>query len=176
MIMSGTSVVLRSATPDDADDIAAIYAPYVRDTAISFETTPPEPSEMRARIEATLAGHPYLVAERDGAVIGYAYAGPFHRRAAYRTTVEVSAYVAAAARGTGAGSALYKALLADLRARGFHAAIGVIALPNAPSVALHERFGFRPVGTLREVGAKFGAWHDVGWWQLQLNEDGPPDG
>ena len=175
-VADGTNLILRSATPEDADAIAAIYAPYVRDTAISFETEPPEPREMRARIGSTLVAHPYLVAEREGSVIGYAYSGAFHRRAAYRTTVEVSAYVADDARGTGAGRTLYEALLGELRRRGFHAAIGVIALPNEPSVALHERFGFRHVGTLREVGAKFGSWHDVGWWQLRLNADGPPGG
>ena len=167
-------LAIRSANPNDAEAIASIYGPYVRDTSISFETEPPSAEEMRSRIVATLSGHPYLVAERGGAVIGYAYSGPFHRRAAYRTTVEVSAYIAADARGGGAGRALYEALLTELRTRSFHAAIGVIALPNAASVALHERFGFRHVGTLREVGAKFGHWHDVGWWQLRLNEDGPP--
>ena len=165
---------LRAATPADADAIAAIYAPYVRDTAISFETAPPSADEMRARIEATLIGYPYLVAEVAGAVVGYAYAGAFHRRAAYRTTVEVSAYVASDAREKGVGRALYQSLLDTLRRQNFHAAIGVIALPNEASVRLHERFGFRHVGTLHEVGTKFGQWHDVGWWQLRLNDDGPP--
>ena len=168
-------VTLRSATPNDAGAIAAIYAPYVRDTSISFETVPPSANEMRARIEATLAGFPYLVAERGGAVIGYAYAGAFHRRAAYRTSAEVSAYVADAARGTGAGGALYTALLDELRVRGFHVAVAIITLPNEASVALHERFGFHHVGTLREIGAKFGAWRDVGWWQLRLSEANAPD-
>lgn len=167
-------LTIRTATPDDANAIAAIYGPYVRDTVISFEAVPPSASEMRERIETTLRGYPYLVAERDGTVVGYAYAGAFHRRAAYRTTIEVSAYVASDARGMGAGRKLYETLLAQLRERDFHAAIGVIALPNEASVALHERFGFRHVGTLREVGVKFGEWRDVGWWQLRLNDQAPP--
>ena len=167
------AIAVRDAAPGDAEAVAAIYAPFVRDTAVSFETEPPPAAEMRRRMEDTLRAHPYLVAEREGAVIGYAYAGAFHRRAAYAPTVEVSAYVAPEAQGAGAGRALYEALLARLRLAGRHGAIAVIALPNAASVGFHERFGFRHVGTLREVGAKFGRWHDVGWWQLRL-DDGPP--
>ncbi len=156
---------IRSATPEDAAALLAIYAPLVETTAISFEERPPAPDEMARRIEATLPTHPYLLAEAEGAVLGYAYAGPHRARPAYRWSVDVTVYVAERARGGGVGRALYEALLADLSARRFHAAFAGIALPNPASVALHEALGFRHLGTYREVGFKFGRWHDVGWWQ-----------
>ena len=168
------SPTIRTATPDDAEAVRAIYAPYVEETAISFEREAPDAATMRERIEARLASHTWIMAERDGAVVGYAYAGPFNPRAAYRPTAEVSVYVDRAAARGGIGHALYAALLDWMRGQGFHSAIGIIALPNAASVGLHERFGFEHVGTFREVGAKFGRWHDVGWWQLILSDDTAP--
>ena len=163
---------IRSATVDDAQAIQAIYAPIVTDTVISFEDVPPSVDEMAARIAATLQSHPYLVAERDGRVVGYAYAGSHRSRAAYRRSVDVSAYVADDARRAGIGGTLYRHLLADLQERGYHAAFAGIALPNAASVALHEAVGFRPVGIYREVGFKFDRWHDVGWWQRLIDDAG----
>ena len=164
-------ISLRDAAANDAAAIQAIYAPIVRDTTISFEIDPPSVAEMTARIERIAERYPFIVAERDAEVLGYAYAGPLKDRAAYDRSVEVTVYVAQRARGTGVGRRLYRELFERLRRRGVHSAIAIIALPNAGSVALHERMGFRPVGTLREVGRKFDRWHDVGWWQLMLGGD-----
>jgi phosphinothricin acetyltransferase len=152
--------------------MAAIYAPIVRDTTISFEVEPPTPQEMARRIATTLATHPWLVAEQEGRVIGYAYAGRHRDRAAYRWSVDVSAYIDERARRSGAGRALYEKLIAILKRQGFHAAFAGIALPNEPSVGLHEAAGFRPVGIYKEVGFKQGQWRDVGWWRLTLSDDG----
>lgn len=161
-------VVLRPATPADAAAIQAIYAPIVRETPISFETEPPDVAEIERRITATLPRYPYLVAERGGRFAGYAYASEHRARLAYRTSADVTVYVAADARGGGVGRALYEALLPDLAARGYHLATAGITLPNAASVGLHEAVGFRKVGVFTEVGFKLGAFHDVGWWQRLL--------
>jgi L-amino acid N-acyltransferase YncA len=162
------TIAIRSATVEDAPAIRAIYAPVVATTAISFEDIPPSAAEIALRIADTLAGYPYLVATRDGSVVGYAYAGPHRERSAYRFSTDVTVYVAREAHRTGVGRALYGALLPELARRGFHAAFAGIALPNAASVALHEAVGFTKVGVYREVGFKFGRWHDVGWWQRLL--------
>ncbi len=113
----------------------------------------------------TLEAYPYLAAERQGRLLGYAYAGPHRTRPAYRRSVDVTAYVAEEARGEGIGKALYGELLAALAEAGYHAAFAGIALPNPASEALHKAAGFELVGTYREVGFKFGRWHDVAWWQ-----------
>jgi L-amino acid N-acyltransferase YncA len=167
-------VSLRPAEERDADAIAAIYAPIVRDTFISFETEPPSASVMAERIEAIQQRYPWLVATMGGAVMGYAYGSALRPRAAYQWSVEVTAYVAESARGKGVGRRLYGCLLAMLRAQGFHGAFAGIALPNDASVRLHEAVGFRPLGVYREVGFKFGAWRDVGWWRLALADSGAP--
>jgi phosphinothricin acetyltransferase len=161
--------MIRLATASDAEAIAAIYHPIVAGTAISFETDPPGPREIERRIGETLAFAPWLVDQsEDGAVRGYAYASRHRERAAYRWSVDVTCYVHAAHRRKHVGRALYQALFALLRLQGFHAAHAGITLPNAASVALHESLGFVPVGVYRAVGFKLGAWHDVGWWQLEL--------
>jgi phosphinothricin acetyltransferase len=162
-------VIVRVATPEDAEACRAIYAPVVVDTAISFETEPPDAAEMAARIARTLQTHPWLVAEADGEVLGYAYASPHRDRAAYRWSVDVTAYVAEAARSRGVGRALYKRLIRVLRLQGFAAAFGGITLPNPASVALHEAVGFKPVGVYPHVGYKHGRWRDTGWWGLVLD-------
>jgi L-amino acid N-acyltransferase YncA len=162
------AVILRVAKPEDAGSIAAIYAPYVRDSVISFETEPPDEQEMGRRIRVTLETHPWLVAALDGEVVGYAYASQHRARLAYRWGCDVAVYLTPGARGKGIGSALYTELLAILRRQGFRHAFGGIALPNAASIALHERHGFRHIGTYSHVGYKLGAWHDVGWWQCRL--------
>ena len=167
--------IIRDAVPSDAAAVRAIYAPYVEGTAISFERTPPDETAMRERIERSIASHAWLVAEREGRILGYAYAGPFAVRAAYRYTAEVSVYVDRNAARGGVARALYARLLDRLRERGMHSAIAIIALPNEASIRLHEAFGFEHVGTFRETGRKLGRWHDVGWWQLMLG-DGEPDG
>jgi L-amino acid N-acyltransferase YncA len=166
------SVHVRQATPGDAAACAAIYAPYVTGTVISFETEPPSAGEMAARIAAALE---WLVLEDEGRVAGYAYASPFHARAAYRWACEVSVYLEQDRRRTGAGRALYEALLASLTARGFRVAVAGMTLPNPASEGLHRALGFEPVGTYRQIGYKFGAWHDVAWTQRRLaTGDGPP--
>ena len=159
---------VRDATPDDAAAIRDIYAPYVTDTIVSFEETPPDADEIARRIAAIAPDYPYLVAEAEGQVIGYAYASQHRTRSAYRSSVDVTVYVAPDRQRGGIGRALFARLLPAAAARGYHAAFAGIALPNAASVGLHEAMGFTPVGIYREVGRKFDAWHDVGWWQRRL--------
>jgi L-amino acid N-acyltransferase YncA len=159
---------IRSATPADAAACAAIYAPYVADTAITFETQAPSVGEMAERIEACLARHAWLVLEVDGAVKGYAYAGPFKTRAAYQWSCESTIYLEQGLRRTGAGRALYGALLARLVERGYRRAVAIVAQPNEASNGLHHALGFTDVGTLRKVGWKHDAWHDVAYLQLDL--------
>jgi phosphinothricin acetyltransferase len=161
---------IRLATADDAERIHAIYAPYVRDTVISFELDVPGVEEIRKRITATLPAHPWLVLERDGRIAGYAYASTHRERRAYQWAADVSCYVAPEFQRQGIGRALYTALLRILRAQGFCNAYAGIALPNAASVGLHESAGFRAVGVYRGVGFKLGRWHDVGWWGCALGE------
>jgi L-amino acid N-acyltransferase YncA len=162
--------VLRLARETDAEALLRIYAPYVRDTAISFEVEPPTPEEFRGRIRTNLAHAPWLVCESDGELVGYAYAGRFHARAAYQWTAEVTVYVRSDNHRRRIGEGLYAALLDGLRAQGFRTAVGVIALPNPASVGFHERLGFRPAGVLGSVGFKHGRWHDIGWWALALGD------
>jgi L-amino acid N-acyltransferase YncA len=156
------------ATAHDAEACRAIYAPYVRDTWISFEDVPPTADDMAARIAHYGASHGWWIAETEGQVAGYAYGSPHRTRGAYRTSCDVAVYVDPAFARRGVGGALYAALLPHLKDKGFHAAFGGIALPNAASIALHEAYGFSPVGIYREVGWKLGGWRDVGWWQRLL--------
>jgi L-amino acid N-acyltransferase YncA len=166
-------MLVRAATPHDAAACAAIYAPYVTETAISFETEPPTAHEMAKRIEKSIA---WFVTEDDGRVTGYAYAGAFHPRAAYRWACEVSVYLELGRRRTGAGRALYDVLLPHLTERGYRSAIAGMTLPNPASEGLHRALGFEPVGTYRNIGYKFGAWHDVAWTQRVLAEgEDPPE-
>jgi phosphinothricin acetyltransferase len=161
-------MLIRLATADDASAVRAIYAPVIESSAISFELVVPTEGEMATRITERQPAHPWLVAEDERGVTGYAYAGRFAARAAYDWSVETSAYIAASARGQGVGRALYAALLAILTAQGYRQAMAGIALPNPASVRLHEGAGFTPVGVYRAAGWKLGAWHDVGWWQRAL--------
>jgi L-amino acid N-acyltransferase YncA len=167
--------VIRDAVPGDAGACAAVYAPYVRDTAISFETDPPTAEQMAGRIADAQRGHAWLVLEVDGAVVGYAYGGPFMARAAYAWAAAVSVYLARGRRRTGGGRALYEALFDRLAARGHRVLLAGIALPNEASEGLHRALGFEPVGTYRRVGWKHGRWHDVAWYQRPLvDDDAPP--
>jgi L-amino acid N-acyltransferase YncA len=164
--------MVREATAADAAACAAIYAPYVTETVVSFETEPPSAAEMAARIAAA---HLWLVLEDGGRVIGFAYAGRFAPRAAYRWACEVSVYLERGRERTGGGRALYAELLPRLAARGFRVAVAGMTLPNPGSVGLHRAMGFEPVGTYRRIGYKFGAWHDVAWTQRRLaGGDEPP--
>jgi phosphinothricin acetyltransferase len=156
---------VRPATAADAPACVDIYRPYVLDTVISFETEVPTVEEMAHRIAHA---HEFLVLEIDGVVAGYAYAGQFNPRAAYRWAVETSVYLAPHRLRAGGGRLLYTELLRRLAERGFRRAFAGIAQPNDASNALHKAFGFRPVGRYPRVGWKHGAWHDVEWWQLDL--------
>jgi phosphinothricin acetyltransferase len=165
---------IRPVTPDDAAALAAIYAPIVLETAISFELEAPDASEMRARIAKTLPVLPWLVGEdAAGAVSGYVYASKHRERAAYQWSVDVTAYVRDDCRGQGIGKRLYAQLFEELVALGYCQAFAGIALPNEASVALHESVGFRPLGVYEKVGFKFDAWRDVGWWQKELRPPAP---
>jgi L-amino acid N-acyltransferase YncA len=165
----------RTATPDDAAAIAAIYVPIVLHTAISFEIAAPTEGEMRARIEATLVHYPWLVSLDDaGAVDGYVYASRHRDRAAYQWSVDTTAYVREDRRGKGVARRLYTALFAEVTALGHCQAFAGITLPNEASVALHEHMGFTKIGAYRNVGFKLGEWHDVGWWQKTLQAPASP--
>jgi L-amino acid N-acyltransferase YncA len=169
------TIDIRLAGRDDANEIAAIYRPFVESTIISFETVAPEPHEMADRIAATLTRYPWLVCESDGEIAGYAYATKHRERKAYQWSVDTSAYVHPRYWRRGIGGGLYRSLFAVLSAQGFVNAYAGIALPNPASVGLHESAGFQPVGIYRSVGYKLGAWHDVGWWEraLQNHETAP---
>jgi L-amino acid N-acyltransferase YncA len=168
------NAAVRAASAADAAACAAVYAPYVRDTAISFELEAPGEAEMRRRIEAAGATHAWLVLEQAGAVVGYAYGAQLHPRAAYRWSCEVSVYVEMGRRRTGAGRALYEALFERLAARGFRNVLAGMTVPNEASAGLHRAMGFRPVGTYRNIGYKLGRWHDVAYFQREIGDPGHP--
>ena len=170
------TATIRLATEADAEGIVAIYAPIVRETAISFEVEAPDVNAMRRRITETLAHLPWLVCERRGEVLGYAYASMHRTRAAYQWSVDVSVYVHVRIRRSGVGKALYTSLLRFLDLQGFYNVYAGITLPNPASVRLHESLEFQPVGVYRAVGYKLGAWHDVGWWHLALRPHAVPPG
>ena len=158
---------IRLATAGDAAAIAAIYAPYCESTVISFEETAPSAGEMARRIATIGATRPWIVLE-NSSVIGYAYASAHHERAAYRWSVSTAIYISRTHHRRGAGRALYTALFALLRVLGYRQATAGITLPNAASVGLHAAFGFAPVGVYRHIGYKMGGWHDVGWYQVEI--------
>lgn len=162
-------MVVRSAEADrDARACAEVYSTYVREGVVSFEEVPPSASEMQERIRRVTATHPWLVCERDGCVVGFAYGSRHRERAAYRWAADVAVYVDGDHCGRGVGRELYAELLPRLREQGFCVACAGITLPNEASVGLHESFGFEPLGVYRGIGWKAGAWRDVGWWQLRL--------
>lgn len=161
-------LAIRVATLGDARAVCTIYNHYVEATVVTFEEEPVAESAMAERIREVQTRLPWLIAEGGGEILGFAYARPWHTRSAYRLSVESTIYLWSEATGRGIGTALYRALVEDLRARGLHSAIGVIALPNAKSVALHEKLGFVRIGVLSEVGWKLDRWVDVGHWQLML--------
>ena len=167
---------VRDGSPGDAEACAAIYAPYVTGSAISFETVPPTPGEMAERIAAALRAHAWVVLEDDGRVVGYAYGGPHKERPAYRWACEVSVYLEQGRRRNGDGRALYGALFDRLAGRGYRMLVAGMTLPNPASKGLHRAVGFEPVGVYRRIGWKHGSWHDVAWVQRPLGppDDGPP--
>ena len=169
--------LVRLATPDDAAACAAIYATYVERTAVSFELEPPDADEMARRMARTLARTPWVVVEVDGAVRAYAYAGRHRERPAYDWTAETTVYVEDGFGGQGLGRAAMEAVLDLVRRQGFHLAVAGVTLPNDASTGLHLALGFRRVGEFEAIGWKFGAWHDVAWFALELapreNEPAP---
>jgi len=168
-VASPDTQTLRHADPEgDAAACAAIYAPYVDDSAVSFEEVAPDAAQMAVRIAAVTLTHPWLVLERAGQVTAFAYAAQHRTRAAYRWAAEVGIYVGPAHQRRGDGRRLYEALFELLRRQNLRSACAGITLPNDPSVGLHRALGFEPVGIQREIGFKLGAWHDVSWWQLAL--------
>ena len=168
---------IRSATPQDAEAIVAIFAPVVRDTVISFEWEAPSLEVMRARIEKTLDRYPWLVAEDvQGRVAGYVYAGSHRDPPSYQWSVNTSVYIHESARGQGLARRLYEQLHQELVELGYFRGYVGISVPHPASVALHESLGYRPIGVYEKVGFKHGAWRDVGWWckELQPLVDNPP--
>ena len=164
-------MLIRAADPEgDAAACAAIYAPFVTDTAVSFEDAPPSPAAFAERIARLSRTHPYLVADEGGVAVGFAYGSPHRERPSYRWAADVSVYLAEQARGRGIGRALYAALLRQLTDQGMFVACAGITLPNAASVALHESLGFERVGVYRRIGWKAGSWRDVAWYQCPLRE------
>lgn len=164
--------MVRRANASDVDAILAIYAPFCTSTHVSFEEVAPSREEMSRRVLET--PYPWLVFETDGSVCGYAYASRHRERAAYRWSVEVSAYVAEGQRGKGVARALYARLFELLAELGYYKAFAGIGLPNDASVALHESAGFTPIGVFRGIGYKHGKWHDVAWYQRTLRPEDTP--
>jgi L-amino acid N-acyltransferase YncA len=160
---------IRDADPaTDAEACLAIYAPFVRDTAVSFEEVVPGIEEFRGRMRTSTTTHAWLVLEADGRVVGYAYGSAHRARAAYRWAAEVTVYIDPEHRGLGGGRQLYEQLFERLRDRGYRVLCAGVTLPNDSSVGLHTAMGFEPVGVYKRIGWKAGAWHDVEWLQLEL--------
>lgn len=166
--LKGRTARVRPATPEDAEAMLAIYAPYVTEAAVTFELEPPGVDEFAGRIRDVQAFGAWLVAELDGTIVGYAYGGKFRARAAYCRTAETTVYLARGFERRGIGRRLYEGLKRVLALQGFRTLVGGIVLPNEPSVRLHEAVGFRSVGVFHNVGNKFEQWRDVGWWELDL--------
>ena len=166
-------MTLRLARPQDSAALLEIYRPYVENTSISFETEPPSVEEFRRRVVDFSAKFPYILAEEDGRVLGYAYAHAFHDRAAYDWTVETSIYVAESARGQQVGRRLYDALLSLLTLQGVRNVCAVITFPNDPSIAFHKAMGFEVGGLFPDFGYKLGAWHAVAYLYKVLGSGEP---
>jgi L-amino acid N-acyltransferase YncA len=165
---------LRDARPEDCEQMLAIYAPFVSDTAVSFELEPPSLAEFSERVSKYQKGWAWLVAEDNGRVLGYAYGSLHRERLAYQWSTEVSVYIAPFAHRRGLGKALYEALFEALAARGFCNAYAIVTLPNAASVGLHESVGFKQVGLFPKIGRKFEQWHDIAWFHKILREEPAP--
>ena len=170
------TAIIRTAVEDDAPYISAIYAPYVLNTVISFESVPPDAEEFSFRMADCLKYYPWLIAEVDGQIVGYAYAGPHSGRAAYDWSANISVYLAADHHRRGIGRRLYDILIQILRHQGYHSLFAGITLPNSASVAIHTALGMKEVGIYREVGFKFGQWHDVMWMGMAISPSTEPAG
>ncbi|MBL7930499.1 MAG: N-acetyltransferase [Bacteroidia bacterium] len=160
--------MIRIATPNDAQRIAEIYNYYITNTTVTFEEEPVSAEIMKERISEVQQEYPWLVYEKEGRVVAYAYAGAWKSRCAYRYSVETSVYLEHGLAGKGIGSELYKELLSHLQGLNLHGIIGGIALPNEACIALHEKFGFEKVAHFKEVGHKFNKWIDVTYYEKIL--------
>lgn len=159
---------IRRAKTENALTLLAIYAPYVTGTPVTFEYEVPSLSEFTGRILSVSAEYPYLVCERDGTAIGYAYAHRYKERAAYQWDAELSVYLDGRSRGQGLGKAFYAALIEILRLQNVKNVYGCVLCPNESSERLHESFGFQRVGVFHSTGYKYGAWRDVVWFEKQI--------
>jgi phosphinothricin acetyltransferase len=166
--MADGELTIRTAREEDAAELLSIYAPYVRDTVITFELEAPDAGEFAGRIRNTLRKYPYLVAESGGEILGYAYASPFKTRAAYDWAVETSVYVRTGLRRHGTGTALYGALEQVLERMNIQNLNACITWPNPESIGFHEKFGYKTVGHFTQCGYKNGAWRDVVWMEKHL--------
>lgn len=172
-----SGIVVRLAVPEDAESLVEIYAPYVENTAITFEYEVPSVQEFARRIDSTLERYPYLVAELSGQIVGYSYVGSFHDRPAYDWSVETSIYVDRNIRHMGVGGILHKALEDELKGRGFlnmNACIAYIERADEHlddnSVRFHEHLGYRMIGQFHKCGYKFGRWYDMVWMEKIIGE------
>ena len=166
-------MMIRPIEQSDIANVLAIYEYYIINSPATFEEEVPSLESFTERINTILEKYPYLVYEEDGEILGYAYAGPFRTRIAYRFSTEVSVYIHKDHFGKGLGKALYGALLPIVKKQGFHTAIGGLTMPNEASVRLHEHFGFKKVAEFQDSGFKFGQWHNTGFWQLMLDDYEP---
>ena len=165
---------IRLALPEDAGAMLALYAPYVRETAVTFEYQLPAPEEFRCRVETTLARYPWLVLEREGKLLGYAYASQYQSRAAYQWGAEGSIYLEQGIRGSGLGTPLYHCLMELLRCQGVRTFYGCITHPNPASEAFHQKLGFTQAGLFPKAGYQLGQWWDILWMELPLGERSAP--
>ena len=162
--------MIRQATINDAEQIVCIYNHYILNSVATFEDTEITTPVMAERLQKVQADSlPWLVATENNDVAGYAYATKWNSRSAYQHTVEITVYVSPTVLSNGIGGELYSELFSMLHQRGIHVVLAGITLPNAASIALHEKYGMEKVGHLKEVGYKFGEWLDVGYWQVRLN-------
>ena len=167
-------VKLRIATKEDGAALAAIYAYYVENTAVTFEYVAPSAEEFGERIAHKLEKYPYIVAEENGRAVGYAYADMYRERAAFNWSCELSVYLDKYETGKGTGKLLYNALIAILKLQGFVSVVASITYPNGPSVALHKKMGFSHLGTMRDIGYKFGRWLDLMWFEKRISDVNTP--
>ncbi len=158
--------MIRDIALNDANEVAEIYNYYIKNTSITFEEDEVTEDEIKKRIESRNEKLPWIVYEENNAVIGYAYATEWKSRCAYRFSVESTVYLKQGKQGNGVGTKLYQELIIRIKKTDIHAIIGGIALPNNPSIMLHEKLGFEKVAQFKEVGHKFEKWIDVGYWEL----------
>lgn len=169
-------ILIRDVTNQDSESIADIYNHYIKNTTYTFEEELISASEIGSRIaKIQREGLPWLIAEVNGKIVGYAYAAKWKERSAYRFSVESTVYVDPNSLGKGVGTHLYRRLFTELKSRGINSVVGGITLPNLTSVGLHEKLGMEKVAHFKSIGFKFGSWRDVGYWQLHLDGHGVSD-